>query len=111
MKDKEFLNQKVKNMSVSELAEAIKIKSIVLRTNEKEPEEWIDITKECEFKPYKGSIPDGYIVDVYHKGKNICVLMGQDERGYILGRYGGEYKLEINGEPNNHFKILKKSGG
>ena len=169
MNNKKFMKQSADSMSVSELAEAIKIKS-VLRTNEEEVKvgdtvevvlsyqdgrdrdniegktaelieirqkkykyrvkfengneseaykvkkvtekpkaEWIDITKECEFKPEVSC--DGYQLRVLHKEKKIGFSgdysMHKDESVIrISSGYEDKYKIEYSSFRN--FKILKE---
>ena len=107
-KDK-FMNQKAKDMNVSELANAIKIKTKNMITDyetSKPKEEWKDITKECHFIPqpyYRGN----YYLKIKHKGEQIGFTgyVNSTDSKIMTSTYVN-YKIDIN--DNRDFKIFKK---
>ena len=134
MKNEEFLNQKVKDMSVSELAEAIKLKekegyveqtlnftasNVTITASVPEPkEQWKDITKECEFR--LGDDNEGtHYLNVMYQGKHIANAISvvnnkvlgicpTKQKEYKIVTFDGKESGYGGMEEPTNFKILKK---
>ncbi len=109
MDKKEFMNQKVSEMTIAELAEAIKLKHKGIYEKIIPGEKWEDITDDVVFKKYRQG--SGYYnINLYYGeiqlGYGSSTPIGEGKGLYIFKGLREQYKVDVNKE--GYFKILKE---
>ena len=114
METDKFMNQKAKDMTLDELASAIRIR--IKETREmtqakykaliKPKPTWKDVTRECEFK-IDTDWAQYYYLRIFHNGKEIGSSNSwrPDNKETNISLDGYNYKQK---NKQQHFKILKK---